>query len=57
MRRIIIQTKYGKKIVKMSKSFQTTMYLFRYMIYIYIYIYIYTYIFTTIHITYGVHEM
>ena len=51
MRRIIIQTKYGKKIVKMSKSFQTTMYLFRYMIYIY------TYIFTTIHITYGVHEM
>ena len=53
MRCIIVQTKYGKKIVKMSKSFQTTMYLFRYMIYIYIY----TYIFTTIHITYGVHEM
>ena len=45
MRRIIIQTKYGKKIVKMSKSFQTTMYLFRDMIYIYIYIYIYIHIY------------
>ena len=42
MRCTFIQTKYEKKILNKSKSFQTIIYLLRHMVYIYIYIFWYS---------------